>query len=370
MSPLAVYVHTPFCPTKCGYCDFNSFAMTGPIHGRVSSAIESEIATSPVRGAPATSIFFGGGTPTYLSAARLTSLLHATLAAHPPTSNCEITSEANPGTADADKFAAMRKAGFNRLSLGAQSFRDDDLVRLGRVHRASEIELAVKLARGAGFQNLNLDLMFALPGQTLDDWRSNLDRAIDLGPEHLSLYCLTLEPNTPFSKEHRAGRLTLPEEELQVEMYDLAVDRASEAGYLQYEISNFAQRGFECRHNLAYWRCEPYAGYGPGAVGRLLLPQGSTRYTNLKHPRAYAEAVEQRKGLWCESELLTENNLRTERVLLGLRLDEGLDAQGLDLSEDALTSLEERSWIHRTEGRIRLTRAGKHFCNEVALALC
>lgn len=370
MAPLAVYVHTPFCPTKCGYCDFNSFAMSGPIQGRVSSAIEREIAASPTRGTPANSIFFGGGTPTYLSALQLTSLLRATLAAHPPTDECEITSEANPGTADADKFAAMRGAGFNRLSLGAQSFRDDDLARLGRVHRASEIERAVMLARDAGFQNLNLDLMFALPGQTVADWRSNLERAFELGTEHLSLYCLTLEPNTPFSKEHRAGRLTLPEEELQVEMYDLAVDLASEAGYLQYEISNFARPGFECRHSLAYWRCEQYAGYGPGAVGRLGLPIGPTRYTNLKHPRAYAEAVERGERLWCESEALTEENLRMEKILLGLRLDEGLDSQGLDLSEEALRSLEERAWIRRTEGQIQLTRAGKHFCSEVALALC
>ncbi|MCB8932199.1 MAG: coproporphyrinogen III oxidase family protein, partial [Chthonomonadaceae bacterium] len=215
-APLAVYVHTPFCPSKCGYCDFNSYAMDGPIVERTIVAIEREIRSSPWAGRPAKTVFFGGGTPTFLTEHQLVGLLNAVLEVHPPVEGAEITSEANPGTVDRPKFAAMRAAGFNRISLGAQSFLEDDLVLLGRVHRVGEIERAVLAARDAGFDNVNLDLMFALPGQTLRAWGANLDRAIALTPEHLSLYCLTLEPNTPFYKEHLRGTLVQPDEEPQV----------------------------------------------------------------------------------------------------------------------------------------------------------
>jgi oxygen-independent coproporphyrinogen-3 oxidase len=362
-TPLAIYVHTPFCPSKCGYCDFNSYAMQGEIMERTTQAIVAEIEKSPWRGRPAKTVFFGGGTPTFLSEAQLLSIFEAVVEAHPPIEGCEITSESNPGTADAEKYSAMRKAGFNRLSLGAQSFLDEDLIRLERVHKASEIGRAVELAREAGFGNLNLDLMFALPEQSLRAWKQNLDRALALAPEHLSLYCLTIEPNTSFYKKQLRGQLALPDDEAQVAMYEECLDRLEAEGYRQYEISNFAKPGLECRHNLCYWHGEEYAGYGPGAVGCV----DSVRYTNLKHPERYCTAVEAGEALPFESEALDEATRRVERIMLGLRLNDGLSTA--ELEEKALGRVEGRGWIERENGTIRLTRAGRHFCSEVALEL-
>jgi oxygen-independent coproporphyrinogen-3 oxidase len=361
--PLAIYIHTPFCPSKCGYCDFNSYAMQGEIMERTTRAIVAEIERSPVRGRPAKTIFFGGGTPTYLEERQLLSILEAVLKAHPPIEGCEITSESNPGTADAAKYKAMRQAGFNRISLGAQSFLDEDLIRLERVHKADEIGRAVGLARDAGFENLNLDLMFALPHQSVAAWRKNLDRALELQPEHLSLYCLTIEPNTSFYKKHLRGQLHLPDDEAQVTMYEECLDRLSANGFEQYEISNFARPGRECRHNLCYWRGEEYAGYGPGAVGCL----SGSRYTNLKHPERYCAAVERGEPLTFESETLDQDKRRTESIMLGLRLNTGIAVN--DLDPRAVERLQKKGWLEPKDGTIRLTRAGRHFCSEVALEL-
>lgn len=365
--PLAVYVHTPFCPSKCGYCDFNSFAMDGPIVERTVSAIIAEILASPLRGTPAKTIFFGGGTPTFLSAEQLTRILDAVRCVHPPVEDCEITSEANPGTVDAEKFGAMVAAGFNRISLGAQSFLDEDLIRLDRIHKASEIERAVSAAREAGFTSLNLDLMFALPSQSRVAWTRNLEKALSLQPEHLSLYCLTIEQNTAFYKKNLRGELDLPEDEIQREMYDECVRRTAELGMAQYEISNFAKPGLECRHNLCYWYGEDYAGYGPGAVGCITVDGVSKRYTNLKHPDRYCSAVEAQEAIFFESECLTPEIRKTERIMLGLRLNEGLPTAEVDQSK--VPVLERRGWLEKTDDRIRLTAEGRHFCSEVALEL-
>lgn len=368
-TPVAIYVHVPFCPSKCGYCDFNSYALDGAIVERTVRTILTEIRQSPWRGRPAKTIFFGGGTPTFLPADRLASLLDAVADVHPPVEDAEITSEANPGTVDAEKFRAMVRAGFNRLSLGAQSFVPEDLVRLGRVHAAAEIGRAVLAARQAGFANLNLDLMFGLPAQTARAWRHNLDLALALAPDHLSLYCLTIEPETRFGRLHRRGMLDLPDEEAQVEFYDLAVTRATEAGYEPYEISNFAKPGRECRHNLCYWRGEEYLAYGPGAVGCVAIEDGHRRrYTNLKHPERYAAAVEKGEPLWCVTEDLDGATLRTERIMLGLRLREGLEPDA-DLDARAVDTLRARGWLEPAGPRLRLTPAGRHFCTDAAAAL-
>lgn len=362
-SPLAIYVHTPFCPSKCGYCDFNSYAMQGDIVPRTVDAICSEIERSPWRGRPAKTIFFGGGTPTFLPEEGLLRILDAVLKAHPPIEGCEVTSEANPGTVDAAKFRAMRSAGFNRISLGAQSFLDSDLLKLERIHQAGDIERAVEAARVAGFDNVNIDLMFALPDQSLFAWRKNLDRAFSLETDHLSLYCLTIEPNTAFYKKNLRGELNLPDDEAQVTMYEECCERAAAKGFEQYEISNFAKPGLECRHNLCYWYGEEYAGYGPGAVGRV----GETRYTNLKHPERYSAAVETDEPLQFERERLDLATLRTERLMLGLRLNEGFEPESLEDSK--LERVIQRGWLEKTGPRIRLTPEGRHFCSEVALEL-
>ena len=368
--PLAVYVHVPFCPTKCGYCDFNSYAMDGPIVERTAAAIAREIRASPWRGRPAKTIFFGGGTPTFLAGGALVRLLEAVMEVHPPVEGCEITSEANPGTVDATKFLAMRRGGFNRVSLGAQSFLDTDLITLGRVHRGGEIERAVAAAREAGFDNLNLDLMFALPDQSHHAWRANLDRALALGPEHISLYCLTIEPGTAFYKQALRGEIVQPDDEAQTEMYDDCLRRTGEAGFAPYEISNFALPGRECRHNLEYWTGAEYAAYGPGAVGMIgesRIGSSAIRYTNLKHPTHYCAKVEAGERPAYDVEPLTEADLRTERIMLGLRLQRGIREEGLD--SRAVRLLEGRGWLEETDQRLRLTPAGRHFHSEAAAEL-
>lgn len=297
------------------------------------------------------------------SSDQLARILSAVFDAHPPLADCEVTSEANPGTSDLAKFSDMRSMGFNRLSLGAQSFVREDLVRLGRVHGPLEIGKAVTQARRAGFANLNLDLMFALPGQTTIAWKRNLELAVQMDPEHLSLYCLTIEENTRFYRLHLRGLLDLPDEERQLEQFDLTYEVAGESGYAAYEISNFARPGYECQHNLAYWHAEEYAGYGPGAVARV----GSVRTTSLKHPERYCEANEEGAMSWFDEETLRPQDLETERLMLGMRLRQGLPVASLDANK--VQRVVARGWAEMADGYVRLSREGRHVANRVVLAL-
>ncbi len=367
--PVAIYIHIPFCPTKCGYCDFNSYAMEGEIQSRTCRAIAEEIRQSPQAGRPAKTIFFGGGTPTHVKTSDLIAVLHAVLETHPPTPCCEITSEANPGTTDIDKFQAMKRAGFNRLSIGAQSFSPADLRQLGRIHHASDPARAVGEARRAGFTNINLDLMFALPGQSERAWELNLRSALDLKVPHLSLYCLTIEPETRFYRQNLRGMLALPDDESQTRMYEKAVELTHQSGLMQYEISNFAQPNMECAHNLAYWNNEEYIGYGPGAVGCVESEAGRIRYTNLKHPVRYCDAVESRQAIAYDREILDEPTQRFERLMLGIRLNRGVSEQNLRLDQNGLRTAFDRGWLQQNQGQLALTPTGRHFCSEVTLLL-
>ena len=281
----------------------------------------------------------------------------------------EVTSEANPGTVDIPKFNAMHQMGFNRISLGAQSFHQQDLIRLGRVHQSYEIGRAVESARTAGFKNINLDLMFGLPDQPLWAWAQNLKTAISLAPEHLSLYGLTLEPNTRFYKLHLKGMLQIPEDEIQAKMYHQTLEITQNAGYFQYEISNFSQPGFQCLHNLCYWKAEEYIGYGPGAVGCMMVNGKRIRHTNLKHPKHYIDAIENETDLWCEKEILTSEVFRTEKIMLGARLNQGLDFKNLNLDPQKIKGLIENGWVYLKDEKIKLTNQGKLFCNNVILEL-
>ncbi|MBS1713329.1 MAG: radical SAM family heme chaperone HemW [Armatimonadetes bacterium] len=368
--PVAVYVHVPFCPSKCGYCDFNSYAMHGDIVPRTVQAMLNQIRTSPWKGRPAKTVFFGGGTPTFLDSGTLTALLDAVLETHPPSDGCEVTSEANPGTVDRAKLRSMKAAGFNRLSLGAQSFDTGDLIRLGRVHGPTETGAAVDMARCAGFDRINLDLMFGLPGQRLSAWRHNLQTAIRLVPGHLSLYGLTIEPNTRFYRLHLKGMLDLPDDDAQVRMYQDAIDACAEAGLAQYEVSNFAKPGEECRHNLCYWRGEEYLGYGPGAVGCAIEEDGAKRRrTNVKHPERYSAAVESGSPGYTDVETLDSDAQRLERIMLGIRLNEGIDARMADLDEAACQRLVQKGWLETSGSTVRLTPQGRLFCTDVSVEL-
>lgn len=343
--------------------------MDGEIVERTVRAIEAEIRRSIHKGRPAKTVFFGGGTPTFLSSDQIERLLKAVVETHPPVEGCEITSEANPGTVDTPKFRGMREAGFNRISLGAQSFNTSDLVQLGRVHDASQIGRAMATARNVGFDNINLDLMFALPGQSERGWENNLRLAISLQPEHLSLYCLTIEPNTRYFRLHLKGMLDLPDEDSQIRMYDLACGLCTQSGFRQYEISNFATPGRECRHNVCYWQGEEYAGYGPGAVGCLVFDGARIRYVNAKHPVGYCDLVESGANQWCEHETVDSATLRFERIMLGIRLNQGLVLDDFRFDDGIVDRLVSKGWVESREGRVKLTAPGRHFCSEVALAL-
>jgi oxygen-independent coproporphyrinogen-3 oxidase len=344
--------------------------MSGPIVDRTVQAIVTEIRASRFAGRPAKTIFVGGGTPTFLSAGQITDILQAILDTHPPVADCEITSEGNPGTVDIPKFEAMRKAGFNRISLGAQSFQTEDLVRLGRVHAPTHIGTAVAAARRAGFENLNLDLMYALPGQSPAAWKINLETALALQPDHLSLYCLTIEQNTRYYKFNLRGMLDIPTEDYQTEMYDMACEMTSQAGFTQYEISNFSKPGRQCNHNIEYWRGAEYLAYGPGAVGAYDPPgEDRIRFNVLKHPERYSEAVEQGKPTWYDEERLTPAEVRFEQIMLGIRLNAGLSTTNLDLNEKGLEAVVSRGWVERRGEEICLTPAGRHFCSRVAVEL-
>lgn len=339
--------------------------MSGDIVTRTADAITAEIRRSPHAGRPAKTVFFGGGTPTFLPTDHLVAILKAVFEVHPPLPNCEITSESNPGTADAEKYLAMRNAGFNRLSLGAQSFRSNDLVRLGRVHSSTEIGNAVAMARRAGFENVNIDLMFALPGQSVRAWQQNLELAFNLKVDHLSLYCLTIEENTRFYKLHLKGMLDLPDESDQVAMYEQAVSMAAAHGLRQYEISNFARPGMECQHNIAYWKADEYAGYGPGAVGRI----GGERRTVLKHPERYCNAIEQNQSVHFDIEPVDESTIMLERLMLGLRLNAGVRIDAVKLDQQGLAKCLERGWVDISDERIFLTDRGRILCNLVTAEL-
>lgn len=372
--PIALYIHIPFCAKHCAYCDFNTYVekQQNAIVQRTVDAIRRDIeqAATGVVGREVETIFFGGGTPTFLSGQQITSILDTIRANYKISPGAEISSEANPGSSDADKFAAMYQAGFNRLSIGVQSFDDALLTALDRFHTASEAERALKAARSAGFTNINLDLMFGLPRQTIDLWKHTLDRALVLGAEHLSLYALTLEPGTRFERKHAGGKLPLPDEDAELEMYESSIALLQSAGYEHYEVSNFAKQGFRCRHNQVYWHNEEYLGVGPGAVSYL----GGTRYKRERLPGRYATKLETGEALEVETETLDNNGALGETMMLGLRLREGIDSAavhkryGVDPLTHFATQIERlvRHELLITEGStLRLSHRGLLLANTV-----
>lgn len=334
--PQGLYVHVPYCPSKCPYCDFNSYAL--PNGGAGREMVEALLAEArgwarlarEARGGFRT-VFVGGGTPTVLAASELGRLLEGLRALLPLDGVEEWTVEANPGTLTPGRIAAMRACGVNRVSLGAQSFEPRELKRLGRAHTVADIHRSLDALREAGFSNINLDLMFALPGQSLRDWERTLEQAIDAGAPHLSTYCLTLADKTPFYRLWRRGLLQMAPEELQARMYRRAVRRLAQAGLRRYEVSNFARPGAECRHNLNYWEAGEYLGIGPGAHSHW----AGFRFSTLRSParyvqaaRSFAEAAKGARPSAAPTVAFVERPDREqqmdEHLMLALRLARGL----------------------------------------------
>lgn len=320
--PQSLYVHIPFCFHKCHYCDFYSIVDSGPRRAEFARRLIGELlCLRPCAAPPARTIFVGGGTPTLLEPALWLPLLAAIRDLARPDSRTEFTVEANPETVTAELLDILVQGGVNRLSIGAQSFNRAHLKSLERWHEPESVGRAVEMARAAGLANLNLDLIFGIPGQNLNDWLSDLDAALALAPSHLSCYALTYEPNTPLAARLSQGSVERVDEDLEAEMFLATRHRLSEAGFEAYEISNFARPGFACRHNLAYWRSEDWLAAGPSASGHV----AGLRWKNAPHLGRYLESTGPAPLIECDRPAPATQ--LAERLLMGLRLSEGVESE-------------------------------------------
>ncbi len=362
-----VYVHWPFCAAKCPYCDFNSHVRhEPPDQERFATAFVRELShfAALTPGREVTSIFFGGGTPSLMQASTVGAILDRIAGLWSVAPDAEITLEANPGSAEAERFRGYRAAGVNRLSLGVQSLDDAALQALGRIHNVAEGRAAIELARKT-FPRLSFDLIYARAGQTLRGWEAELNEAIALAADHLSLYQLTIEPETPFFRLHEAGKLKIPPPPLAAEFYALTQAVSGAAGLPAYEISNHAAPGAESRHNLTYWRYQDYIGVGPGAHGRLYVDGRKRATMTEKHPEHWLQAVERDGHGLVADEALTLEEAADEMLLMGLRLREGIAANryltmsGRDFSPARIAFLREHGFIEPCgDGRLRTTHDG------------
>jgi putative oxygen-independent coproporphyrinogen III oxidase len=366
-SPFAVYVHWPFCLSKCPYCDFNSHVRHGGVdEARFVRAYEAEIAATAARvpGRIVSSIFFGGGTPSLMQPSSVQAILDSIGRHWSVAPDVEVTLEANPTSVEATRFRGYRAAGVNRVSLGVQALDDAALKELGRLHTAQEALDAVAVARSI-FDRYSFDLIYARPQQSLDVWATELKRAIAEAAEHLSLYQLTIEPDTPFFGLQKAGKLIVPGEDLARDLYDLTQTVCSKAGLPAYEISNHARPGAECRHNMVYWRGHDYAGVGPGAHGRLTIDGRRVATATEKRPEAWLMRVEETGTGFTVDEKLTSGEAADEYLLMGLRLAEGIDTarysalSGRNLDPKRISILREEGAVETTtDGRLRVTKSG------------
>ncbi len=359
-----LYVHIPFCLKKCKYCDFNSFCASSEDKEKYLSALFEEM--DEYKGEECDTVFVGGGTPTSLDAKSLKSLLRKISSTFILPKDCEFTVEANPKTIDEEKLEVMLKNGVNRLSVGVQSFNDDELQKLGRAHLGIEAEETVRLLKKHGFKNISIDLMCAIPGQTKESFKENLKRAFDLSPSHISCYSLILEEGTPLFDEYKKGLLELPNEDLEREIYEIAVCEMRKHGYNRYEISNFAKSGCESRHNIKYWKCDEYIGVGLSAHSYL----DGVRFSNTDSFSAYI-SKNFRLG---EKEILSQNDKMSEFAFLGFRMDRGISEKeffkkfGIDFKkvfEKPLSKFLKLGMIKEENGFFKLSEDAVSVSNQI-----
>ena len=368
---VGVYLHIPFCKSRCSYWDFaTDVYRSGEAVERYVDALRAEIsAWRPPEGGTQNidTVYFGGGTPSLLSGEQVGEILAAVREKFSVDAGSEITMEMNPATVSPETLAAYREHGVNRASFGVQTFDDTELKRLARGHNAQDARDTFRMLRDAGFENISFDLIAGLPRQTLDEWERNLDEALAMGPEHLSLYLLEIHESTPLAEQIRSERQPLPDEELAAEMYEMMLAKVAAAGYHQYEISNFAKPGFESRHNSKYWTLDPVYGLGVSAHSF----DGRERYANVRDTAAYVDRMEN----FATAEVMREAiDAASEFIFLGLRLSEGIGLGafetrfGFDLRgkyRDELADLVDAGLIEITGGRLKLTQKGMLFSNEV-----
>ena len=370
LPPLSLYIHFPWCVKKCPYCDFNSHAVKGSFdEDAYLSALRADLESSLplIWGRKIHTVFIGGGTPSLMSAPGLDRLLSDIRTLLPIDSDAEVTMEANPGTFETEKFRAYRQSGINRLSIGIQSFDSRHLSALGRIHDGNEARRAIEIAQ-TYFDNFNLDLMFALPGQTLNEVRQDVETALSFAPPHLSLYHLTLEPNTYFAKYPPV----IPDDDLSAEMQELIHARMLEAGFMNYEVSAYAKSGQQARHNLNYWNFGDYLGIGAGAHSKLSFPHRIVRQARYKQPQAFMDAAFKGNAVQESAEIAT-SDIGFEFMLNALRLQQGFpvslfqERTGLLLNsiEKELLEAEQKGLLARDHLRIVPTPLGQRFLNDL-----
>lgn len=370
---VGLYIHVPFCIRKCAYCDFYSVPLEPGLLSRYTGAVVAEVGRVAEQHPCLTidTVYFGGGTPSLLTPREIERILREVSSRFKLATGAEISLEANPGTFDSEKMKGFREGGINRVSIGAQSLNDQLLRLLGRIHSREDVYGGVEACRRAGFNNLNLDLIYGIPGLDEGMWSYTLQQAVDLKPTHISCYLLQLEPGIPLARRVDLGELQLLSEESEADHYEAAIEYLNGHGYCHYELSNFAVAGYECRHNLIYWRGGDYLGLGPGAVSFV----EGRRYQNISDLPAYLEALE--RGCLPPSqdlEYLKGKALLEERIILGLRLIEGIDSgqirdkYGVDILSEFSEPIQQgvaAGLLEITGERIRLTRKGYFLSNEV-----
>lgn len=376
MGEIGLYVHIPFCRSRCSYCDFTSTTGREAVIPAYQTALLCELYHELGEGKKENvrTVFFGGGTPTVCGTETLSKILASVNRLGLLAKDAEVTVEANPGTVDRVKLAELREAGFNRLSLGVQTSHDRELRLLGRSHLRDEAEAAFLAARDGGFDNINLDFIFGIPGQRLEDWEETLRWGVDLEPEHLSCYGLQLEEGTPMEEAVAMGKLVLPSEDETVTMMEFTREFLPNYGLLPYEISNYAQPGRECRHNLRYWRAGDYIGIGAGAYSTKAM----LRWSNTDDLTMYIETVAKSGTPSREIEQLTTEQKLTEGIMLGLRMTTGLDwddlclrwGEALQRVEAARIRLMDEGWLSMDGNRLRLTERAIPVSNAVIGRLC
>jgi oxygen-independent coproporphyrinogen-3 oxidase len=369
-----IYVHWPFCAAKCPYCDFNSHVRAAFDEADWSSGIAAElrhVAQLQGKARPKVqSIFFGGGTPSLLSGRAVHAVLEEIARHWPVSPDVEITLESNPASADASRFRDYRAAGVDRLSLGVQALNDADLKALGRLHDAAEAKAALALAMHT-FGRVSLDLIYARPQQTLQQWRAELKEALAYGTEHLSLYQLTIEPATPFAALARTGALTIPDDNTAAELYELTQELTEMAGRPAYEISNHARPGAECRHNLLYWRYGDYAGVGPGAHGRLTVDGSRIATSTERLPERWRDRVGREGHAFVEQAEISDKEAAQEHLLMNRRLAEGVDLPAYEarwriaVDRAKISSLSHAGFLEFDGSRLAASARGRVVLNSV-----
>ena len=365
--PLELYVHIPFCVRKCQYCDFLSSPSDEETKDRYIEALLKEIrAAEHTEDYEIVSVFIGGGTPSALKAEAIASIMSTLQEQFFFCEDAEVTIEANPGTVDLEKLTIYRNVGINRLSLGLQSTDAEELKLLGRIHSYEEFLKSYEWAREAGFSNINIDLMFAIPGQTGEAWRQHLYQVAELNPEHISAYSLIIEEGTPFAEQN----LDLPDEDTEYQMYEDTAEILERYGYRQYEISNYAKQGYMCRHNAGYWQRREYLGFGLGASSLY----GGMRFSNTHQMQEYLKESRNPDQIRKDVTVLSRNERIEEFMFLGLRMTEGIsekkfeenfDVRLMDVYGDILQKYEETGFMEHIETKWRLTRKGIHVSNHI-----